>query len=135
MGAWGADTFENDTALDWAAELAAVDDLSFVEDTLYRVLEYDEDYLDADTAAEGLAACDVVARLNGEWGQRDAYTEDVDAWVAAHPIEVSDKLCDRCIAVIGRILADDSELAELWDESEDAEAWREAVADLRSRLA
>ncbi len=34
MGAWGANTFENDTACDWTYELADVDDLSLVLETL-----------------------------------------------------------------------------------------------------
>jgi len=31
------------------------------------------------------------------------------------------------------IVAENSELAELWDESEDGEAWRAAVQELRDR--
>ena len=40
-----------------------------------------EGYLDVDAACEGLAACEVVARLKGNWGARNAYTETVDKWV------------------------------------------------------
>jgi hypothetical protein len=38
MGAWGADTFDNDTACDWSYALDEVADLNFVRETLARVL-------------------------------------------------------------------------------------------------
>ena len=129
MGAWGVLAFDNDQACDWASELDGVDDLSLVE-SAFASAESSGEYLVARDGCNALAACEVLARLRGNHGYRNAYTEDVDAWVQAHPIEPSAALLARAEAVIERILGQKSELRELWDGTE----WRESVEDLRRRL-
>ena len=133
MGAWGVRAFENDTAGDWAYELADVDDLSAVEQALGEVEEAGTGYLEQDAAANALAACELLARLRGQRGYSDPSTESVDAWVASHRITASSEQVARAVAVLDRVLAPDSELCELWDETDGSE-WRMAVGELRSRL-
>lgn len=129
MGTWDVKAFDNDSACDWAWELAESDDLSVIEAAL------DVDPIDGSMAENALAACEVLARLKGRPGYSNAYTEDVDAWVAAHPIKPPQQLMDRAIAVIDAILSDESELAQLWAENRAEHGkWREAVKDLRGRL-
>ena len=79
-----------------------------------------------------LAACEVLARLEGHPGYTNAYTANVDRWVAEHPAEVSDALIRCARAALDRTLADDSELRELWEEQNPA-PWLASVADLRTR--
>lgn len=133
MGAWSAETFGNDTACDWAYGLEEVDDLSLVQQAFDAMRNVGDDYLDADIACEALAACEVIARLKGHCGVRDAYTEPVDQWVATHKIKPSENLVGTALAVIDRVLAPQSELADLWEEA-NASDWRAAVADLRQRV-
>jgi hypothetical protein len=133
VGAWGVRAFEDDAAADWAFELAGCDDLSAVEDAFADVEAAGDGYLEQDPAVIALAACEVVARLRGRHGYADPYTEPVDAWVAAHPLEPSPELCARADAAITRILGPDSELRELWDEA-DGQAWRSAVEELHGRV-
>jgi hypothetical protein len=133
MGAWGALAFDNDQACDWAAGLADVDDLSLVEAAFAAVENADDGYVDAHEACDALAACEVLARLRGHPGYENAYTRDVDAWVASHRIAPLSAILTRAEAVIDRVLAEDSELRELWDEGDGTE-WRQAAADLRRRL-
>lgn len=133
MGAWSADAFGNDAACDWASGLEDVHDLRLVRRALDAVLSGSDDYLDSDIACEGLAACEVVARLKGHWGLRNAYTETVDQWVEAHPIKPPENLVRAALAAIARILSPPSELLELWEEA-DAEEWRAAVEDLQHRV-
>lgn len=133
MGAWSADTFGNDTACSWSYGLEKVDDLRLVCETLERILSVGGDYLDSEVACECLAACEVIARLKGNWGVRDAYTETVDKWVESHKIKPSEDLVQEGLVVIDRILTPPSELLELWEES-DATEWRSAVEELRNRL-
>src|SRR5438105_3797871 len=118
MGAWAADTFGNDTACDWAYNLEKVGDLSLVHQGLGAVLKVQEDYLDAGVACKGLAACEVVARLKGNWGLRNPYSEAVDKWVESHPIKPPENLVQAALAVIDRILCPPSELLELWEEAD-----------------
>jgi hypothetical protein len=134
MGVWSADIFGNDTAGDWGAELSEADDLTFVEQTLDEVVEAGDDYLDSDQAFTGLAACEVLARLKGQWGKRDEYSRDVDDWVESHPQTVPKRLIAKAVKVIDRINREPSELLDLWAESDDSAAWRAAVADLRLRV-
>ena len=134
MGTWGYLAFDNDTTGDWAFGLEGVEDLSLVEEAFDELEEVGEDYLDQDIACNALGACEVLARLLGRPGYTNAFTEPVDQWVAAHPLKPSPVLLNRAVAAIDRILARDSELRELWEESEESASWRQAMADLRERL-
>lgn len=133
MGAWGTDTFDNDTACDWSYGLEEVSDLSLVHETIESLLEIGDDYLDADLACEGLAACEVIARLKGNHGIRNSYTESVDAWVKKHPVKPSPDLIKMSLTAIDRVLSPPSELLELWEEDDGVE-WRSAVGNLRERI-
>jgi hypothetical protein len=133
MGAWGVLAFDNDSANDWAYDLSDAEDLALVESAFKAVEAVGTGYLELDLASSALAACEVLARLQGRPGYTNAYTEKVDRWVAAHPQAVPESLVTRGGAAIERTLGENSELRELWGEA-DAEDWRAAVADLRSRL-
>ena len=133
MGAWGVLAFDNDAANDWAYDLEETTDLKLVESALDEVATTGSEYLDSDLGCNALAACEVLARLRGQAGYTDAYTEKVDKWVATHQIVPSTEILSRASAAIDRILADGSELSELWDEGSGDE-WRASVEDLRRRL-
>jgi hypothetical protein len=134
MGAWGTDSFENDMACDWKYDLEESDDLQLVEDTFTELLEDGEEYLDSDFACAAIAACEVLARLKGNFGQQDAYTESLDEWIANHPQEVAPHLLAAANQSLDRILADDSELKELWEDSDGFEEWKGKVENLRQRM-
>jgi hypothetical protein len=134
MGAWGELAFENDAANDWAYGLEEVDDLSLVESAFDELEAVGTDYLDQDVSCNALAACEVIARLRGHHGYKNAYTEKVDEWAAAHHLRPCAALLKRADAAINRILGENSELRDLWDESDEAGKWRSAVEDLRHRM-
>jgi hypothetical protein len=133
MGAWGVTAFDNDAANDWAYGLDDAEDLSVVEEAFDAVDEVGDDFLDSDVACEALAACELLARLQGRPGYKNAYTERVDAWVEAHPQKPSDELIADGGHVIARVLGENSELRELWEESKPTE-WHAAMNDLKARL-
>src|SRR5687768_3509979 len=116
MGAWGVGSFDNDTACDWSHDLEEGDDLSLVHAAIDAVLGGNQD---AHSACQALAAAEVVARLKGNWGTRDAYTEGLDAWVVAHPSVPTADLIQRASSAIDLILDGDNELAELWDDEDE----------------
>lgn len=134
MGAWSEDTFGNDSACDWVGEFLEEPGLEPVRDAIDEVLEGDDDYLDSDVASNCLAACEVLARLQGKWGVRDAYSEDLDKWIEANPQRVPDNLKKAADRAIERILGPESELVELWDEGRINKKWHAAVDDLRVRV-
>jgi septation ring formation regulator EzrA len=134
MGAWDHTTFGNDDACDWGGDLRSCEDLSLVEETLDTVIDSKDEYLEAPESSQAIAAAEVVARLQGRFGVRNAYTESVDEWVAAHPLTVPTALAQKAHAALDRILVRPSELLELWEESDDFEAWKGTITELKSRI-
>jgi hypothetical protein len=134
MGAWGVGIFDNDDACDWKYGLEKTSDLRVVEAAIAAVNVGEDGYVEAPSASEALAACEVIARLKGNWGARNSYTETLDKWVEAHPMTPGPQLVASAMRVIDRILAANSELLELWKDSEEYEDWLKAVQDLRQRV-
>lgn len=134
MGAWSVDAFGNDDAADWAHDLEDADDLGPIEEAFASVLEAGDEYLEAPQASVALAAVEALARLMGRTGEKSAYTEAVDNWVAKATAKPTTGLIDKAQVVVSRILADDSELKELWQDSDDYAAWLASVSDLRARV-
>jgi hypothetical protein len=136
MGAWGTGNFDNDTANDWAADFVDAGDLSFVRDVLEKVAATTtEEYLRERISCHALAACEVIARLKGNWGTRDSYSEKVDDWVQANRTEPSRDLVQLAWRAIDRIVTAPSELMELWDERRKGPEWHATVEELRERIA
>ncbi len=82
MGTWSHESFGNDDACDWASELEGSNDLEFITSTLDAVLAAGNNYLEAPAASQAVAAAETVARLQGNFGTRDSYSQSVDEWVA-----------------------------------------------------
>jgi hypothetical protein len=137
MGTWAVDAFGNDYAQDWAEDLHETSNLDAVEDTLNTVLDSGAE-LEAPFAAEALAAIEVLARLQGKGGPRSEDSAAVDEWVDARKAKAVKPRADlaaKAAQAIERILAPDSELRQLWEDSEHYADWRASVEDLRARLA
>ena len=134
MGAWGVDSFGNDDAADWALGLNESSDLVLVEETLARATISGDQYLEAPAASEAVAAAEAVARLRGAGGERSAYSESVDQWVKRVGKPPSAAVVHRAVQALDRIVAPNSELRDLWEESEEYGAWSDAIRELRARL-
>lgn len=134
MGAWSHDAFGNDAACDWAQGLEEVSDLSLVEAALQAALGTGVDGLDADVACEALAAIEVLARLRGNPGYSNAYTERADDWAARTRLVPPAALLAQAEAALDLISGPASELRELWDDSGEADDWLASIASLRARL-
>lgn len=129
MGTWGTGPFDDDNASDWAAEAEEAEDWSVVEQAL-RVPG--DGYLEAPDGQTAWAAAAVVAAADD--GSAVQLPENVSAWVDAHRASRPAELRALAVQALQRVLGDQSELAELWQESGDAE-WRTNVQQLASRLA
>ena len=130
MGAWGVGSFENDDAGDWVWQLEDAEDLSLVHAALAAAAQADG-YLESPTSSEALAAAEVVAALAGH--PAGDLPDGVQAWVAAHSTTVSPDLRALALGAVERV-ATESELQELWAESNEGGAWRDRVEELRGRL-
>ena len=105
-----------------------------VESALDTVLSLGNDYVDASVAEEAVAAADIVARLRGQFGQRDAYTEKIDEWVGKVKLTAPEAVVEKARRVVARITTPPSEMVELWEEAGTADDWRAATDALLRRL-
>ena len=129
MGTWSHEPFGNDTAGDWAYGLLESQDLSYIEAALDKVLQQSE-YLEAPDAEEAIAAIEVVAKLRGKGTQTDAYTEEVDDWVASMKQKPGAALLQKTQRTLKRVVSGESELLELWSEGAELGRWKSSVAAL-----
>lgn len=134
MGAWSHEPFGNDTANDWGYGLEDTQDLSLVDAALSAVVNCEEKYLDASVAEEAVAAAEVLAQLLGRGTQRDSYTKKVEAWTRTVTIRPSPELKHKARKALERILSDESELRELWQESDQASEWEDSIRALQTAL-
>ncbi len=132
MGAWGPGNFENDAALDWLYDFGE-NDFRLIDRTLAGVAAMIEaDELDADEASEVLAAAECVAAAAGF--PPDDPPQELAEWLAENsPIQVKPEYIEMARKSVARVLAQ-SELRELWLESDEFGEWETAVRNLQSRL-
>jgi len=130
MGTWGLGSFENDDALDWLIDLESASDTSILRDTLFLVNESKDDYLDASDSCYALAAAEVVAALAGKPSAN--LPLEVAKWIEDKG-KPSNELISSAKQAIRAVL-EDSELKELWEETDDYEVWVSEVEGLLDRL-
>lgn len=137
MGAWGVGSFENDTAMDWAAEVRSGADVAKPFERLKRDTDAHgtdpELVVDADYACELLAAAECVATMMGRRG-RDFPGELAERLAGAG--EPDSLLFHQARNAVLHVMRN-SELAELWEEATpDAEPneWLAELTRLIDRL-
>jgi hypothetical protein len=131
MGAWGTGNFDNDEALDWLYLLSEAPDLLLLQTTLEAVTGSEEDYLDATDCAQALAAAEIIAALAGH--PPEELPEEAAGWLDGRPAPPDDLKMLALIA-IEAVAGEDSELRELWEESDEFEEWQAVLNDLTARL-
>jgi len=130
MGAWAVDSFGNDDALDWVAELNDADDLSILDETLSIVAESDEE-LETRECSAAIAAAEVVAALRGK--PPAEAPDEVTEYVARLKEKPQADLVQLALDAVERVKTS-SELQELWADSDTGDAWLKVMADLEKRL-
>ncbi len=135
MGAWGTGIFENDVAMDWAADFQRAPSEQSLRAALEAVVGA-EDYLERDPGSYALAAAEVLAAARGR-PCRDIPRALRD-WAAANQGVATPGLAAQALAAIDCVMiVESSEVAGLWAETAkdtDAAAWRANIDDLKQRL-
>ncbi|MCU6708911.1 DUF4259 domain-containing protein [Paenibacillus sp. J5C_2022] len=129
MGAWGYGSLENDTVLDWVEELLETEDLSLISESIEMAL--DDRYLDADTASIAIGSVEILAALQNKLGN-EKYDDELEEWINRHKGQGKELLL-KAQKALERIQLE-SELKELWEESENFENWIEAMKELECRI-
>ncbi len=137
MGAWGHGHFENDTALDFMADIEdSADPKAAITAALEEALQ--GGYLDSDIGASALVAAAYVDRqVNGTRYSEEGSEEplEVDTFPERYPHVDLSNLRAKALTAVKRVLQDDSELNELWAEAEDDyPAWKQEVQRLIHNL-
>jgi hypothetical protein len=130
MGAWGSGSFENDTALDWAASVQSIDD---VREPFERLKAVGSGYVDADLASEVIAAAETIAMLTG---RRSPDFPDDLADSLKDAGEPESQLYHQSRSAVVQVMRN-SELAELWQEGAEEggnNPWLAAMTGLIDRL-
>ncbi len=134
MGVWGIGILDNEVACQLAVALEDFEDLRLIEETFERVLTVDRGWLDEADCEAGLAAAEVIARLQGNCNEKNPCAMLVDNWIVGRNIDVSPKLAKKAVRVVNRILSERSDLMESWKITGLFEAWKKDVENLRSRI-
>lgn len=124
MGAWSHRIFDDDVTLDCLCELAESDDI--IEDMkgfMSEALEAADDYLDYDAGAYGIvSACVIDAKLNGLEMELLSESDDLEELTAIlEKLDGQDvsELRRTAADVVKAVMAENSELRELWEENEE----------------
>lgn len=131
MGAWGTGSFENDGALDWLLALLDSEEGESLAEALRDAIE-SEDYLEIDGGQYAIAAAETVAALHG--APSADLPDDLIAWVQAYKGQRDPQLATLALQALTRVQAEDSEIYELWEETEDFDEWQGILTDLKMRL-
>lgn len=130
MGAWGYGNFENDDAMDWVADLEGYSDDGMIIDTLNTIIDQADDYPEAPDCSGAVVAAETIAALLGE--PHEDCPDEIDAWVEERTSPSATLVAKARQAV--EVIMSNSELKDLWQESEDFEAWQSSLEDLLTRL-
>jgi hypothetical protein len=131
MGTWDVGPFNNDTAADWCGDLhdAAGDQrLSLVHATLSAVVNNDDKYITNRLADRAIAAAAVVAsQLPGGEPLVTPYAPNF--LLEGGTLDIPGSIPLLALRAMDRIVGDDSEWRDLWD---DAGSYADAIVALQS---
>ncbi|MFF9127406.1 DUF4259 domain-containing protein [Streptomyces sp. NPDC014889] len=128
MGTWDGGPFDNDTAADFCGDLdeaAAGEREGIIRGALIRVIDT-AGYLEAPESEEAVAAALVSAQCPGGEAPDPAHGPE-------EPLPDLTGLRDLALQALDRVMADPSELMDLWAES-DGGPWRANIRRLQNVL-
>jgi hypothetical protein len=134
MGALGSTVFEDDASMDWLEDYRAsgAGAVASALDTAARTPV--TEYLDVDRGAAARAAAEVVAVAHGELPA--GVSQDRLDLLNSHGSDVRAMadIKSRATSALDRLISENSELHELWMDSDAQSDWVAAMNDLRRRL-
>ena len=142
MGAWGHNSFENDTASDWIWGLKpakksllgkAKKPFAYPMSVIDKLLNSDL-YIDAPEGEEAIAAAECLAAAQGN--PPTDPPEELENWLASLNGNRPDpEMFNRAKQALLKVRNDSqSEIRELWKDTEYFEAWQTAIDNLITRL-
>lgn len=135
MGAWGHRTFENDDAMDFAADLHEAGNVTTVFNAINNIVEFDDEEgefePDAPVGSMALAAIEYVAAAKGN--PSEDIPEGFEEWLEKNPVLEIENIVSLSKQAIQKIRTT-GELKDLWAEEGDDKDWLAALDDLEKRI-
>jgi Domain of unknown function (DUF4259) len=129
MGAWSTAHFDNDIAMDWIYDFSLDPSVAMLEAAFNGVIK-NKGYIESDDGAIVLAAAEVIAARKGK--KSNAWPEDIPVFT---DLRIGDALTASALQAIEIVCyGDESELKDLWQESDEFDKWLKAVEDVKRRL-
>lgn len=130
MGTWGYGNFDNDSAVDWLMDFVEEPSEAKIR-SAFNMIEDSDGMAESMDCEEALVAAEVVAQLCGATSSE--FPEDELEALSLSGFKCSTDLTSTAIEIIQKI-KQNSELKELWEESEESDLWLESVNELEQRL-
>jgi len=134
MGAWGTGVFENDAALDFCMALDKKESVIQIGYFLTDFLANSDEYIEIDDGQEAILCAEIVAILFSGKSNKEAYPDDLEAWLSGNSEAVTSDLIRDALLAIERCMAEESELLEVWQASPMFSEWAGVVEDIKLRL-
>lgn len=132
MGAWGTSPFEDDGSLDFLYLINEAPSEDILDEAFNHVFENEDDYIDTDICSCALMAGEIIATVYGKPSTK--YNGQMEFDFESLKNQISDDLIEKGIKAISIVKnSDNSELRELWEES-DYEDWLAEVENLIDRM-
>jgi len=130
MGAWSVKPFGNDSALDWLSGLDSLEAGKIhISNSVEQILD---NYEGCSTkAVEALAAISIITASISE--PVKGTNKDAKAWIVQTGYTPCLELIDKSINAID-VIASESELKDLWGETNSLKTWIKDIESLRSKL-
>jgi hypothetical protein len=132
VGAWGSKPFENDTALDFWAELRRTDDVASISEALRGALARSDEDFDVPDADLAIAAGELVAAGLGYEGTD--LPDGALAWALGRRDAFNGEALELARQAVRRVHSFAPVLMESWFSQEAARRWLAIVEDLAERL-
>lgn len=135
MGTWDIGFFDNDMACDWENELSENKNILHIEKALNDVInDTDDEGLDIDIANKAIAASEALARLLGNDGEHNSYTEHLDKWAEEFDEELPESLLKLALDALNIVQSLNSEVRQFWTIRGEYTAWNDSIENLKGRL-
>ena len=133
MGTWGIGSFENDDAADFMIDALKSGDLSLLGEVFDNVLTSTE-YVEAPDATVAIVAAEIVAAAQGRPTPAAQQEDGLAEWLARIRPTIDAALATQARDALARILAEHSELRELWEDTDDFHEWQASIIELGQHL-
>lgn len=132
MGDWDVGAFENDTAREWLIELVSGESTSAILRAIVNVAKLPAtDYLQAPECEIAVAAAELVVAARGKPSSQ--LPQEAATWLSNRKFVAGKEVVAMALKVLRRI-EENSELKEVWADTNSASEWKRSISDLKHRL-